>query len=84
MGAALARILPLRQSYMGTPWDGLFGPYFFPLMLGLMFFVTKTVLTRSFDRWLAGGLVALIVADALAMKIGPTAGWERVAQFLVR
>ena len=84
MGAALARILPLRELYMGTVWSTWFGPYFFSLIIGLAFLATKTALTRSFDRWLAGGLTALIVADALTMRIGPTATWEQIAQFFIR
>jgi hypothetical protein len=84
MGAAFARIAPFRALYAGTIWSSWFGPYFFPIIFGLVFFAAKTALTRSVDRWLAGGMAVLIVADAIAVKIGPTAIWERIGHFLVR
>lgn len=84
MGAVFGRIAPLRQLVAGTAWSTSFGPYFFPLIVGLVFLATTTALTRAFDRWLTGGLAMLIVADALAMKVGTTSTWEQIGRLIVR
>jgi hypothetical protein len=84
MGAAFGRVAPLRQLIFGTMWVHWFGPYFYPLVVGVGFLATKTALTRTFDRWLAGGLAALIVIDLVAMNVARTNTWESVAQLLVR
>jgi hypothetical protein len=84
MGAATARMHWLRDLYAPTILGWLFGPYFIPLLLGVGFLAIKTALTRSFDRWFAGGLATLLVADVLTMTVARTATWERIANFLTR
>jgi hypothetical protein len=84
MGAVFGRIAPLRQLVAGTAWSTSFGPYFFPLIVGLVFLATKTALTRAFDRWLTGGLAMLVVIDLVAMKIARTDFWASIGQILVR
>jgi hypothetical protein len=60
----------------------LFGPHLIPLSIGLLFLATKSVLTRSVDRWLAGGLAACALINALGMQVASTAAWERIATVL--
>jgi hypothetical protein len=83
MGAAAARIIWLRDLYAPTIWGDLFGPYFIPLVIGAGFLAAKTALTRSLDRWLAGGLAAVIVSDAIIMAIARSPGWERFVHSLL-
>ena len=82
--AAADRITGLPDLYAASVWGSLFGPFFIAVVVGLLFLVAKWVLTRSFDRWFATGLAALIVVDALVMKLAPTDIWGQFATFLVR
>ena len=84
LGAATSRITALREFELqvGNAWGPFLGPYLVVVMIGL-FLATKTALTRSFDRWLAGGLAAFAITSVLAMRIAPTATWERIAKFVV-
>jgi hypothetical protein len=85
MAAATSRITALREFelQMENAWGPLFGPNLIVVTIGGLFLATKTALTRSFDRWLAGGLVALAIASLLLMRIAPTATWERIAKFVI-
>lgn len=82
IAAATDRITGLPNLWAATIWGTLFGPYFLALLIGVVFLAAKGALTRAFDRWLAGGLIALIALSAFVMKIAPTAAWECVARFL--
>jgi hypothetical protein len=84
LSAAVSRIDPLNNLYIGTVWERLFGPFFLTLVIGVLLLITRCVLTRSLDRWFAIGLGALIVANALVMQIAPTAAWARFTSMLVR
>jgi len=66
----------------GPRWGAVFGPFFAPLVIGAVVLAVKTALTRSFDRWLAGGLVVLAMIGAFIMRIAPTAVWESFTNFL--
>jgi hypothetical protein len=80
--AALDRITGLPDLWAPTVFGHLFGPFFPPLVIGITFLLLKTALTRTFDRWLTGGLVAFAMIGVFMMKIAPTAAWENVARFL--
>jgi len=82
MAAVTNRIPELRNFAASYGLGHVFGPYLVPLAIGVLFFATKTALTRSVDRWLAGGLAARAVISAVTMQIAPTATWERIASFL--
>jgi hypothetical protein len=84
IAAAADRITGLPDLYAASIWGGLFGPYFTPLVVGALFFAAKGALTRSFDRWYAGGFAVLVIVSACVMKLAPTPAWERFATFLVR
>jgi hypothetical protein len=62
--------------------EPLLGPYLVVVMIGGFLLATKAALTRSLDRWLAGGLAAFAIASGLAMRIAPTATWERIAKMV--
>jgi hypothetical protein len=82
--AATDRITGLPNLYAASIWGTLFGPFFTALIIGTLFLVVKSVLTRSFDRWFATGLAVLIVVDVFIMRLAPTDAWGRFAAFLVR
>jgi hypothetical protein len=85
LGAATSRITALREFELQVQnaWGPLLGPYLVVVMIGGLFLAAKTALTRSFDRWLAGGLAAFAITSALAMRIAPTATWERIAKLVM-
>ena len=82
--AATDRITGLPNLYAASTWGAVFGPFFTALFFGALFLLAKSLLTRSFDRWFATGLFALILVDASIMKLAPTDAWARFAAFLVR
>lgn len=84
MAAAADRITGLPDLYAASIWGGLFGPFFVPVVIGALFFVANWALTRSFNRWFAGGFVVLAVICAFTMRLAPTHAWEQFATFLVR
>lgn len=84
MSAAVSRIDLLSNLYRGTVWEAVFGPFFWTLIVGLIFVVVKWLLTRSWDWWFALGNVGLVVVSALIMKLAPTTGWDQIATFLLR
>lgn len=80
--AAIDRITGVPDLWAPTIWGAVFGPFFAPLVIGAVVLAVKTALTRSFDRWLAGGLVVLAMIGAFIMRIAPTAVWESFTNFL--
>jgi hypothetical protein len=82
--AATDRITGLPNLYAATTWGALFGPFFTALIVGTLFLVAKSLLTRSFDRWFATGFAMLIVVDVSIMRLAPTDAWGQLAAFLVR
>jgi hypothetical protein len=52
------------------------------LIIGTLF-LAKSLLTLSFDGWVATGFAVLIVVDVFTMKVAPTNAWGQVAAFLV-
>ena len=82
--AATDRITGLPELYAASIWGPLFGPFFAALIVGTLFLVAKSLLTRSFDRWFATGLAVLIVVDAFIMRLAPSDAWGQFAAFLVR
>jgi hypothetical protein len=84
MAAAADRITGLPDLYAASIWGSLFGPFFTPVVIGAAFFAAKWLVTRSFDRWFAGGYAVLVVVCAFTMKLAPTHAWEQFATALVR
>ena len=82
--AATDRITGLPELYAASFWGPLLGPFFAGLIVGMLFLVAKSLLTRSFDRWFATGFAVLIVVDLFIMRLAPTDTWGRFAAFLVR
>ena len=80
--AAIDRIPGVPELWGPTIWGHLFGPLGSSLVIGVVFLAVKCAVTRSFDRWLAGGLAALAVVGLLMMKLATSAFWESVAGFL--
>lgn len=82
ISAATGRIPTIQNLYAATVWAQWFGAFFPKLVIGAAFLLVKTLVTRRFDRWFAGGLAVLAVVSLLTWQIAPTAAWERVANFL--
>lgn len=82
ISAAAGRIPAIQNLYASTIWEQWFGAFFPKLVIGAAFLVIKTIITRRFDRWFAGGFAVLAVASVLIWQIAPTTAWERVANFL--
>jgi hypothetical protein len=82
MSAPIARIDFLSSLYHGTIWEQVFGPFCMTLALGLVLFVIKSALTRSFDRYYAIGFVALVASNWATWAIAPTQLWLNIATAL--
>jgi hypothetical protein len=82
--AATDRITGLPDFYAASTWGAWFGPFLTALIIGTLFLVAKSLLTRSFDRWFATGFAVLIVVDVFIMRLAPTDAWGQFAAFLVR
>jgi hypothetical protein len=83
LSAAVSRIVPLSNLYIGTVWERLFGPFLLTLVLGVVLLTIRSVLMRSPDGSFATGLGALIVIYAVTMQIAPTEAWAHIATMLV-
>lgn len=83
MSAAVSRIDPLNDLYLGTAWERHFGPFFLTLVIGVLLLAVRCALTRSFDRWFAMGLAALIVASAGIMHLATTDAWASFTSMLL-
>ncbi|MBI5865809.1 MAG: hypothetical protein HZB38_15160 [Planctomycetes bacterium] len=81
--AAISRINPLSNLYLGTAWEHVFGPYFMALLLGVALLGLRCVVTRSFDRWLALGVGAQIGLSAFTMALARSQAWDSMASLLV-
>jgi hypothetical protein len=58
-----------------------FGPVF---VLAVVFVLARWVMTRKFDRWLAGGYAAMAVAYLAAEQFSRTDAWRQVAVMLLK
>ena len=83
LAAATDRIGALTGLYAESFWGRAFGPFFPALVIGAAFLATKTLLTRSLDRWFTVGYAGFAAVAALIMVIATTGGWFRFASFLV-
>jgi hypothetical protein len=81
--AAIARITPVNNLYAGTQWEAIFGPFLGMIVFGTLLLIVKTVLTRSVDRWFAGGFAVLAVACVLTMRVATTPAWQALADWVV-
>lgn len=84
IGAAVARIQFLNSLYQGTIWETIFGPTFMTIILGLILFIIKSALTRSFDRYYAIGLAAFTAIFWFTWTIAPTTAWLNIANALTK
>jgi hypothetical protein len=80
MGAPTARLF--GAFYRETVWGTLLGGYVTPLLIGVLFVAVSTAVTRTLDRWFAGGFAALVAIWLLVMQLARTAIWERITTYL--
>ena len=83
MSAAISRIDPLNNLYLGTVWERLFGPFALTLALGVLLLIIRMIITRAFDRWFTLGMTALIALDLFIWQIAPTPAWQGFATIFV-
>ncbi|MFG0283486.1 MAG: hypothetical protein ACF8R7_03610 [Phycisphaerales bacterium JB039] len=81
--AAISRIDALSGLYAGTDWERLCGPYLATMALGVLLLAVRCALTRSFDRWLAGGVGVLNVTSLATMANARTGAWDAFASLVV-
>jgi len=81
--AAVSRIAPLGDLYQGTALETVVGPFLWTMVLATVLLVTKCVLSRSFDRWLAVGYALLVASSLLIMQLARTTAWDRFADLLL-
>lgn len=84
ISAALNRIQPLNDLYMGTVWDRLFGPFFAAVVLGAVLLALRCVMVRGFDKWLAVGVGAVTVWSAFIVIVAKSSVWMSFAEMVVK
>lgn len=82
--AAIARITPLNNLYVGTQWEVVFGPFLGAIVLAALLVIAKSLLTRSLDRWFIGGFAVLTAVSLLTMPIAKTPAWAWFTDLIVR
>lgn len=82
LAAAVSRIDVLNGYYAGTGLETLFGPFLSTLILGVILVAVRSIVTHSFDRILAIGVVILAVASIGIMALGRTDAWLQFATML--
>ena len=74
---------PLNALYAGTCWETVFTAFFMQTILVAIFFMTKCVVFKSFDRWFAGAVVAFTAASVATSLGAKTQAWDQFATFLL-
>ncbi len=83
MSAAISRIDPISNLYLGTRWEAVFGPFFATAILAGVLLLAWCAITRSIDRWFALGFLALTTGFALIMQLANSSAWDRFASLFV-
>ncbi len=78
MTAAFDRIPWITSLYQASPIT-CFGPYIGPLTFGLLFLCTKSLVTRSFDRYFAFACTAFAAVSAIAIAFAKSSVWTQIA-----
>ena len=81
--AATDRIGAFRSIYAETMLGMIFGPFGAMFIIGTIFLILHSALTRSLNRPYAIGLIACLLAGALIMRIAPTPFWTNIARSLL-
>lgn len=82
LSASVSRIDAISSLYAGTLFDRLLGPFFSTQVLCLVLVAVQTAMTRSLDRWFAGGVVAMTVFYMLVMRVATTDAWMSFASLV--
>lgn len=84
VGAAISRIDFLNHLYAGTIWDRCFGIFFFTIIIGGFFLLSKCLVFRKFDRWFATGYGIFAIWFTTVPHLAMTPVWNAIANFLLR
>ncbi len=84
ISAALNRIPALNELYMGTIWDRVFGPFFAAVVLGLVLVALRSVLIRTFDKWLTISVLGVSAWSAIIVVVAKSGPWESFASVLLQ
>lgn len=77
LAGATVRMPVLFPIFGESGWRGIFGPVF---ALGAIFLLSRSLLRRSLDKWLAAGYVAMIVVYVTACLLAVGDGWDRLTK----
>ena len=80
--AALGRMPLLNAWYANTWLEHVFSAFLITLAVGAVLLACRCLVSRSFDRWLATGLAALMALSIVASLTARTAAWTRFATAL--
>ncbi len=84
MTAVIDRIPWMVSLYIDTVWSQIFGPFSGPVVLAFLLLGQKSLLTKTWDRWLTICCVAFTCASAFVIFFVKTSAWESVANLLSR
>jgi hypothetical protein len=83
LSASVSRIDAISSLYAGTFFDWLLGPFFSTQVLCGLLVAIQFALTRTLDRWFAGGALAMTIFYMLVMRLATTDAWASLASLLV-
>lgn len=76
-----------RIPWLIAPFGGdgsrlaFFGPVY---VLGAILIVARSLMMRSFDRWLAAGYAFMVIGDLTAEQLSRTEAWRQIAATLLK
>ena len=77
LAGATVRMPILFPVFGEVGWVGIFGPIF---ILGAVFLLIRSFLSRAFDRWFAAGYAAMVVLYIAASQFALSETWGRLAR----
>ena len=83
MSAPLARIDSINALCMGGALEALMGPFVSSVAVAVLLFLVHCALTRSVNRWFAGGTTLLVLAGLFIPRFAMTGAWAAIADFLM-
>jgi len=77
LAGATVRMPILFPIFGEAGWVGIFGPIF---TLGGAFLLLRLLLTKSFDRWFAGGYAVMVCVYVAASTLAMSGWWSQLAK----
>lgn len=82
ISAATDRIPMISSFYRDNLIGEIFGPFGFPFLFGIVLILTKSAVTRKYDRYLVYGWAIITLVGIFTIQLAQTQLWDSIADFL--